>query len=381
MKTSLACVLLVLCAFLSGCGSIVVATKESNLPRTSKPLAVMRYYLPRGRVSVTAKWDKIIPGWQPTYQIVSEADPDECYQLERHVNALFDDQVLLRVNPTTGLLEAAEATSADQTINIIGSIAAAVGEAFTFSAELSPVAKRGEHTEEEFEAVTNRAYKSMFQALVDPATPKQTVFVVAPETVLGQQLYARYQISLERVGPEPPADNVRASARSKFNGIVVRLAVPYKLKIEATFFRVAAPGEERFRGGSEGKSSASGPEKGEAASAGHPAGGGHFDSIDEAAEYIVLLPDEEHNYVLPLARIPLMTTTTKVALANGMIQSLDRSRPSVVGAIAAAPKTILSALLPLPIQFNQTQNVTAPQSSGSSSGSGSGSGSSSSSRK
>jgi hypothetical protein len=327
---------------LCGCGSIVVSTKETSLPKTSEPLTSMRYYLPKGRIQVTAKWDKIIPGWEPTCLMVAEADPDECYRLDRSVNAFFDDRVVIRVNPSNGLLEEVDATSSDQTINAVASLAGAVAAGFTFSAELGPTAKRGARGPGEFETIRTNAYKSSFQVLVDRDEPKHTVYLVAPETVLDERLYAKYDISLEPVLSEPSAPSDSSSGRTNFNGIVVRIAVPYRLTIDGTFYKVPVE---------------LGPEhKGESRGTEHDPGSPQYARLSR----IVLLPDQDHNYFLPLARIPLVTASTTVKLANGMVQELELSRPSMVGAVAGVPKTIVSALVPIPIAINQSQTVSAP---------------------
>jgi len=349
--------------WLCGCGSVVVSTKDAALPETSQPLTSIRYYLPKGRVQVKADWNKIIPGWQPQVSTVYEADPSECYRLARHVNAFFDDQILIRANPSSGLLEAVEATSSDQTINAVASLAAAAASAVTFGASLSPApmakarGQKGLSPEElkELEDITNNAYKSSFDLLIDPDNPNPPLpmFLVSPELVLDEQLYGRYDFSLVRLPPIPAAPNSTKSS-TNFNGIVVRVPVAYGLTITGRFYKVHIGAKTKTEGGPEKTK-----EESNAAGEARTAGGSPSGPFTESAEYVVLLPDTDRNYVLPLARIPLVTSSTKVTLTGGMVASLDRSRPSLVAAAAGVPKAILGALIPIPIQINQSQSVSA----------------------
>jgi hypothetical protein len=47
---------------------------------------------------------------------------------------------------------------------------------------------------------------------------------------------------------------------------------------------------------------------------------------------------------------------TNVTLKDGMIQSIQQSRPSMVAGVVGIPKTILGALVPIPLQIRQSQS-------------------------
>jgi hypothetical protein len=180
----------------------------------------------------------------------------------------------------------------------------------------------------------------MFHVTVDPHHPTQTYYLVEPddEPAAGQskpgeskfhKYYAKYVIALKPVNDAPSQVGGNSSAKTNFSGIVVRTPISYSVTVTGTFYK-----EDGY------------PQR------------------QQPTIQIVFLPDDDHDYFLPLTRIPLVTTSTKVTLANGMVQSLQRSRPSLVSAIAGVPKNILSALIPLPLAIHQNnvQVAAKPQS-------------------
>ena len=62
----------------------------------------------------------------------------------------------------------------------------------------------------------------------------------------------------------------------------------------------------------------------------------------------VLLPDPRQRYLLTVPRGPLVASETKVEFENGMMVSRDMKRPSIAYGILSIPKSILSALVPIP---------------------------------
>jgi len=70
-----------------------------------------------------------------------------------------------------------------------------------------------------------------------------------------------------------------------------------------------------------------------------------------------MLPDvnNKQNYILPINRRYLVQDKTNVTLKDGMIQSIQQVRPSMVAGIVGIPKSILSALVPIPLQIRQSQ--------------------------
>jgi len=347
---------------LCGCGSIVTSHKETALPDASNPLTCMRYYLPRGKVQVSAAWNILIPGWEPKITPLIEADPTACYEVDRKVNVLFDDDITLSVDPMTGLLQSASASSTDESMTAVANLAAGAEAAMTFGANVgvlpSATAGRGNLSPEElaaqekqeeadYEDATNHAFSSSFSLMVDPHQPTQVYYLVEPDSALAKtggentgpnssnhRLYAKFVIELKRINqlePQPGGNGPANGNHGNYDGIMVRTSIPHQVTVSATLYK-------------EGR---------------HP-----ISQKQQPTTQIVFLPDDFHDYCLPLARIPLVTTSTKVTLVNGMVQSLQRNRPSMVNAVAGVPKNILSALVPLPLAIHQNNvQVNTPQQS------------------
>lgn len=77
----------------------------------------------------------------------------------------------------------------------------------------------------------------------------------------------------------------------------------------------------------------------------------------QAAETTVSLPDPRQQYLLTVPRGPLVTSETKVEFTNGMMVTRDMKRPSLAYAILGIPKTILSALVPIPGTVETARNT------------------------
>jgi hypothetical protein len=70
---------------------------------------------------------------------------------------------------------------------------------------------------------------------------------------------------------------------------------------------------------------------------------------------VLLLPDTKYRYYLQISRRPFVKDTTKITLSNGVVQSVQRVRPSLVQGIIGVPKTIVGAVAPIPLQIRQSQ--------------------------
>jgi len=339
--------------FIAGCssGPILASRKETNMPPTDAPLTAIRYYLPAGRVQVSAKWDSLIPGWDPLIKVSAQADPQFCYSIDRDINSRYDDDVSISVDPTTGLLASVTATSTDQTVNALGTILSSTGSFASFATSLESALGLKSRNNSEYAAVTREAFTSQFNVTLTPAIPHAIAYVVSPAADLTRPtapsppaaevkttgttagpapeakppsppklLYAKFEMTLEPVNTENSAAPAAAPDNSTVGGIVIRIPVPYILRIAVSYYRQDDPNPRMLK-----------------------------------SEETVILPDQDHNYFLPLDRIPLVTSSTKVVLVNGMVQSLQRSRPSTLAAFVGVPKTLLGDLIPMPIAVHQSQ--------------------------
>jgi hypothetical protein len=122
-----------------------------------------------------------------------------------------------------------------------------------------------------------------------------------------------------------PIEQPMVSAGARSDGILVRRTVPYGLTISALVYNF------------------DGNKKGEL----------------QTPLQTVFLPDTEHDYVLSIDRTPLVSNTTKISLVSGMVQSHEELRPSIIMGVVGVPKSILSALVPIPLQIRQQQQAIA----------------------
>jgi hypothetical protein len=323
-----------------------------TMPPTDAPLTAIRYYLPAGKVQVTAKWDSLIPGWDPLIKASAQADPQFCYSIDRDSNSSYDDDVSVSVDPTTGLLASVTATSTDQTVNALGTILSTAESFASYGSSPQPAPAAKSRDNSEYLEVIREAFTSQFNVTVTPAIPHAVAYVVSPAPDLTRPtapsppaaegktagpapeakapsppklLYAKFEVTLEPVSTENSAAPAAAADNSTIGGIVIRIPVPYILKIAVSYYRQDDPNPRILK-----------------------------------SETTVILPDQYHNYFLPLDRIPLVTSSTKVVLVNGMVQSLQRSRPSTLAAFIGVPKTLLGDLIPMPIAVHQSQTTNVP---------------------
>jgi hypothetical protein len=328
------------------------------MPPTDAPLTAVRYYLPAGKVQVSAKWDSLIPGWDPLIKVSAQADPQFCYSIDRDIDSRYDDDVSISVDPATGLLASVTATSTDQTVNALGTILSTAGSFASFGTSLESALGQKSRDNSEYLEVTREAFTSQFNVTLTPAIPHAIAYVVSPVADLTRPtapspptaeakatgttggaapdakppsppklLYAKFEVTLVPVSTESSAAPEASPVNSTVGGIVIRIPAPYILRINVSYYRQDDPNPRMLK-----------------------------------SEAMIILPDQDHNYFLPIDRIPLVTSSTKVVLVNGMVQSLQRSRPSTIAAFVGVPKTLLGDLIPMPIAVHQSQtnNVLGP---------------------
>jgi hypothetical protein len=335
---SLRSAVLALLGFLSGCGSIVESIEEKQPPVYGSKMEGTAYWLPKGSILIEGTWDK--DAAEPVLKVsgLVEADTSSRWRLTRKINHLFEDTVALEVDATTGLLKTVNGTSEDQTAEIAAAAVAAAANAMTLGAggvAASSTSARMPTSETPCPDVTLRTPFRFRIAATDlrsdsnrgfcqtlhvkgvkpkpetpaPAEPKpgeepqqgesKSVETPAPELTFTLQVHREY--SPDPVGKRTlPRRN-----KGSVDGIVVRAPAPYQVTL---------------------KNGSTGLE----------------------GEQTVFLPDPDRVYWLPLDRTPFVKNETKIALLNGVVQSVTTTRPSIILGIVGIPKTILSALVPLP---------------------------------
>lgn len=316
--------LLIGALFISGCGSVVKSVKSPYLPDelTGTYSASIPYYLPKGKVVVSGNWNKDVRSWDITVKPVVDADPSVRYLVKRNVNVMFDDDITIAVDGS-GLLQTANATSTDQTVNGIASLVSAAASALTFSAGLGPSSGGGgiQNVDKTAAEMKRKAFFSNFQIVLDPTKPSDIAYVQStdPET---NRLLGVFRAVLSS-----PSEFSRATTDvtdASFDGILVRRLIPYTLNVSA-FVRYYTNDIVDA--------------------------GGSFETPTQT----ILLPDTTRNYVVPLPRTPLVANSTKIALQNGAIQQQQMTRPSIFMGVVGIPKTILGALAPIPLQIKNDQ--------------------------
>jgi hypothetical protein len=224
--------------FITGCTSVVNSVKETQPPENGTELSGMRYYLPKGKVSVAGTWNNNSKTWDMKIAPVIEPDTANCYVLRRHRNALFDDDVTITVDTATGFLTAVNAITTDQTVNAVGSLISAAASALTFGAGLGPIPTAKITVDDEYKSITNNAVFSSFQAILDPNDSGKASGMCDVVSGDGSN-YARFTLSC---APPPAADKedyqrpTKDLALTNFDGVVTRRLLPYALKVKAVVY-------------------------------------------------------------------------------------------------------------------------------------------------
>lgn len=320
-------ILVGLTAFCCGCGSIVNTRIESQAPASGSIVFETPYYLPKGRVIVSGTWNNATLQWDIKITPVIEADRTHVFWADRHVNVMFDDDVTVAVDPATGLLQTVNATSTDRTVDALGGLVSAAASALTFGTGLGFSGAGGGKngaSDAEFNDITQNAFFPSFQVELTSQQIGTTAYVKSPSLTGGGLFMAKYTISMD--SPTLPLNgDAKPIVQNEYHGILVRPPVPCKISITADVFNCPSPNNYTT-----------------------------YSTFSTPGQTVVL-PDEKHNYCLKLTRFPFVGNTTKVALAGGIVQSQEQVRPSIVMGIVGIPKTLLSALCPIPLQMKTDQ--------------------------
>ena len=316
-------------AFFTGCGSIVESTQEKSPPGHGSEMEGIAYWLPTGSIVLDGTWEK---DKDCTIKIGTLIEPDTCsrWRLTRKINHLFDDTVALEVDPATGLLKTVGGTSEDKSAQIIATALETVAKVMTLGAG-APIS-----------SATLAGAEGRECAGATPLTPPFHIAIPAKD------LHVKYEHCFKITGPpstppkqnqdtsgqnekpEPPVITVKLEVTRKdestsASGTEIGKNVDGKVMVDGIVVRAPAPYEVKLT------------QKGRTPTAG----------ADLSGEQIVFLPDPNRIYYLPLDRTPFVKNETKIALVNGVIQSITMTRPSIIYGIVGVPKTILSALVPL----------------------------------
>lgn len=325
---------------LGGCAA--VQTTREGPGAADAPRNGLSYFLPKGHVVVQLTWNPQLGSWNVTPTVLIEADPSERFDLDWSNSILSDKDTTVSVDPATGLLETLDASTPGQNVNTVGALVGAEPNVLRLGTTTAPESSYSGQgfTAEDYlayaqkspaEAQSAASYPASAQLILsDDAPTEATVLLAAPGHGSGH-LYAAIRARLTRrydLGADFPRNRKWAlPPDGKGGGIVVRLPIPYELSVEETLSPDAT-----FRDSAQRR-------------------------VCAIAPRIVMLPDSQHDFLYRVLGRPLVTDTTRIALTNGMIQSLEQVRPSLLAALIALPKYLVLNVVPVPVEVTQSQQT------------------------
>ena len=330
----------------TGCTNILLSRKDSPAPQIRYAAGTyarwngLPYYLPTAKVRVDGTWNKDSKEWDVKITPIIEPDVTNVFTLHSNANALFDDDTSIGID-TNGLLSTVTATSEDKTVSALGDLIAAAANAMSFGAGLSPKTsfKNLKDVRDAPPYPATVLPSSSFRILVDPLVPADTdsLWVSAPPgsgigTTDRTNQYAYVSVRAEYSAPALPLGATEDSTATNIEGIVVRLLAPVTVKI--TPHIILASDLPALLDQKKDLTSSI--------------------YTSDPVPQTIMLPDVRGAYVLPIKRRYLVKDVTKVGLVNGTVQVLGVTRPSIVAGFVGIPKTILGALVPIPLQIRTT---------------------------
>lgn len=343
---------LILLAILSsllpfGCTHVVtseIPVRLSQVKTNYWVLDGLPYFLPKPKVHVDITWSKDENNWIVNVKPAIQPDDKSQFILRADSNALFDDDVTLSVDQN-GLLQTVNVMTTDKTVASIADLVAAIGNVFTFGAGLGPsiMTKKKIETEAQLQC----SYHGDFDLnknrdeikLQTPPMSKKVMIdkrdsagklvkdengkpIQEPQDI-PVQYSTKFKLEFKYLGT-PPTDKETPQDAYPIRGIVEES--PEILAIHGIVVRTPVPYEFNVT----------------------------VDNNTTQSTFI-MLPDVKQTYILPINRRYLVQDKTNVTLKDGMIQSIQQVRPSMVAGIVGIPKSILSALVPIPLQIRQSQ--------------------------
>lgn len=335
MKRISAIALLSLCSLASPCCSSFSTIKGSV---KNGRIEGQLYYLPQGRIRIAGEWktaptsavtvakDPSKPAFSQvdttpyslfvvTISSEIEADPSARYYLKPQTNIFYSDTSQITVN-SKGLLSSGNATSEDNTQQIVGTLAAIAAQGMQFAASggLNIAAVKEDGTKETF-----RERLKPFNVVF---APEEWNRYVSRLRSCGFKL----EVVKEQVGGVKLQKPTWHSENTTIDGIVFRANTPWRVNVTSAI-------------------------------------NGDLMVSEIRESKLLLLPDKDQPLVFDYSRAPFVKKITNVSFVDGTPQDHTRNLPSQALGFLGIPKAILDALVPLPLQLKQTQinNLKADQ--------------------
>jgi hypothetical protein len=332
---------------LGGCGSALVTYEDTDVSH-KKTAESMPYYLPKGRIEAAGAWSKDTNTFNITVTPLIEAEKGAPYWVKRNANPFFDDTITLTVN-SKGLLQTANVVTQDQTTAAVTSLVSAVGSALSFGAGLGPPMQKSLHGEDV--PPPDAILPSVFQCSLDPESGlvSDPIWLEIPVPAGAMRKAVKFIVAAERVGSPAEMPSPSSGTKRPLSGIIVRLGIPYETTVTQAAFAQRLPAVKEAMpakdGSTQPKEGSTPPEDKWTLT---------YERAPAPKRVVVLLPDKSHSYILPLSRTPTVGRETNVALVDGTVQTLTMKRESIALGIARVPQTILTALVPIPLNIRQT---------------------------
>jgi hypothetical protein len=336
-------------------GCAAVQTTREPPGSTEAPQNGLSYFLPKGSVVVGLSWNAELRSWNVIPTVIIEADPSERFNLDWSNSILSDKDTTISVDPATGLLQTLDASTPGQSVNTVGAIVGAEPNVLRLGSISAPVSSYSGQgfTAEDYLAYAQKGPTgaqntasfptSAQMVLTDAGTTSGTELLTVPDGS-GGHWYGAIRARLTKrydLGADFPRNRKWSlDEKGRGGGFVVRLPIPYELSVEETI-----SADPQFRDAARQYGCAIAPR-------------------------MVMLPDSQHDFLYRMIGRPLVADATRVALTNGMIQSLEQVRPSMLAALIALPKYIVLNVAPIPVEVTQSQQTISNAQSRLSSGQG-----------
>jgi hypothetical protein len=237
------------------------------------------------------------------------ADTEGGCFVKRDSNYIYDDTIDIKIDGATGLLSTGDATSKDETAQVVSDIASTIGMRNLMSKQPGLETKQG-------------PYPKPFDVIFYPkgaTLPNQgggMTFEQA-QTMLencGFKLNDARVLSQENAsGDAKVIPGVQSSPihTEYHDGVAFRIPMPYPISIQSE------------------------PDK--------------VQSMSISASRTLILPDPSHDYFLDYSRMPFVQKKTNIAFTNGMLTEYSQEVPSPIAGFLGIPKSIIQAVVPLPL--------------------------------
>lgn len=277
-------------AFLTSCSTMTTAT--GTVGKSGQVEGII-YRLPVGKIRLVGTPDQNSGGlFKISITAECAADPTTEYYLSRSPNSFFDDETKLTVN-AKGLLQTAHGTSEDKSAAIAAEAANLASNVLSFGAGGPSIMVDSGKPE---------SGRSPFNVCV---SVEDWDLAIAKLKACGFNLGNLEIVKATNPLEAGPLPDTSGHETATIDGVAFRPTVACKVRIIAQ-------------------------------------NGGELETAT------ILLPDIDRTYAIATPRGPFVKNVTNIGFSDGILTSLDQTRPSPIYGFIGIPKTILKAIVPIP---------------------------------